>query len=249
MAGHSHWAGIKHKKAANDAKRGKIFSKMAKEIMVAARLGGGDPNMNVRLRHAIDKARAVSMPRDNIERAVKKGSGEGDGAELVEIVYEGYGPGGVALLVECLSDNTNRTYPELRKIFDTAGGSIGKNGTVQWKFRKVGLIAVAKEAAEEDALLEICLEAGADDVSDQDEVWEIVTPAEAYDDVCTALQEKGIETQMQQITQLADQELELDPETAEKALRLMERLEEHDDVQNVYADFSPSEEILAKMEA
>lgn len=245
MSGHSHWAGIKYKKAANDAKRGKVFSKMAKEIMIAARLGGSDPDANVRLRHAIDKARSVSMPKDNIERAVKKGAGELDGVELQEILYEGYGPGGAALLVECLTDNTNRTFPEVRKIFDQANGKLGATGAVQWKFKTLGLISVSKEDADEDELMELVIEAGAEDFSDQGDVFEILTTPDAFDAVCKALDGKGIATPMREITKIADVEVALEDETARKVLTLMERLEDHEDVQNVYADFTPSEAVLS----
>ena len=247
MSGHSHWAGIKHKKAAIDAKRGKLFSKMAKEIMVAARLGGDDLAMNIRLRHAIDKARAVSMPKDNIERAVKKGAGGADGQSLVEITYEGYGPGGVALLVECLTDSTNRVFSEIRKIFDQAGGRLGKTGAVQWKFKTYGLLAVKKDAVEEDALLEMALEAGADDVTDQGDVFEILTPPERYYDVCRTLDERSVPTEVRELTKIAEVEIDVDIGTAQKILRFMERLDDHDDVQNVYADFTPPQEALAQL--
>ncbi len=247
MSGHSHWAGIKHKKAATDAKRGKLFSKMAKEIIVAARLGGGDLAMNIRLRHAIDKARAVSMPKDNIERAVKRGAGGGEGQDLVEITYEGYGPGGVALLVECLTDNTNRVFSEIRKVFDQAGGRLGKAGAVQWKFKTYGLLAVKKDEVEEDALLEMALEAGADDVTDQGDVFEILTPPERYYDVCRTLDERSVPTEVRELTKIAEAEIDVDLGTAQKILRLMERLGDHDDVQNVYADFTPAPEALAEL--
>ncbi len=248
MAGHSHWAGIKYKKAATDAKRGKLFSKMAKEIMVAARLGGSDPDANVRLRHAIEKARAVSMPKDNIDRAVKKGAGEVEGQELTEVTYEGYGPGGVGILVECLTDNTNRTHPQLRKTFDQRGGSLGKSGTVQWKFRTRGLISVKKESADEDTLVELALETGADDVTDEGDVFEIITEPEAFDPVCQALDAKGIPTEVREITKLPETQVTPDLETAQKVIRLMAALEDHDDVQNVYADFAPPAEALQGLE-
>lgn len=249
MSGHSHWAGIKYKKAAVDAKRGKLFSKMAKEIMVAARLGGSDPDMSPRLRHAIEKARSVSMPKENIDRAIKKGAGELEGQALVEITYEGYGPGGVALLVDCLTDNTNRTFPEIRKIFQQRGGSLGKSGVVQWKFKTRGLISVKRENADEDTLMELAIEAGADDVSDLGDVFEILTSPETFDAVCRALDEKHIPTEVREITKLADTELSPDPETAEKVVRLMEALEDHEDIQNVYADFAPSAELLRGLES
>lgn len=247
MAGHSHWANIAAKKGVADKKRGKLFGKLSRAIIVAAQHGGGDPTMNLALRYAIDKARKASMPKDNIERAVKKGAGGSDGQSLVEITYEGYGPGGVALLVECLTDSTNRVFSEIRKIFDQAGGRLGKTGAVQWKFKTYGLLAVKKDAVEEDALLEMALEAGADDVTDQGDVFEILTPPERYYDVCRTLDERSVPTEVRELTKIAEVEIDVDIGTAQKILRFMERLDDHDDVQNVYADFTPPQEALAQL--
>ena len=239
MAGHSHWAGIKHKKAANDAKRGKLFSKLSKAIMIAAR-NGADPGFNARLRSAIDQARSDGMPKENIERAVKKGSGKDAESNLTEATYEAYGPGGVAMIIECLTDNTNRTFPEVKKILETLGGKLGGSGSVAWMFSRKGLISVPKEASDEETAMEIAIEAGADDVSDAEDVWEIITSAEAFPKTKDALSQRDIPMQVSEITLIADNDVDLDEKTALKALKLMDALDDHDDVQNVYSNFTPT---------
>jgi len=246
VSGHSHWATIKHKKEATDAKRGKLFSKRIKAVMIAAR-DGSDLSMNIRLRAAVDEAKAASVPRDNIERAIKKGAGEIEGEQISEVFYEGYSPGGVALLVQCVTDNTNRTFSEVRKIFENRGGKMGKSGSVAYLFQAKGLVAVRREAIDEEALIELALEAGADDVKEAESNFEIITPLEAFDAVRSALAAKEIATEIAELTRLATTEVEPDPETARKALTLMQALEEQDDVQNVFANFSPSEEVVASM--
>ena len=188
MAGHSHWAGIKHKKAAQDAKRGKIFSKIAKAIIAAARTGGGDPAMNLSLRYAIDKARVANMPRDNIARAVKKGTGELDGEEIHELTYEAYGPGGAGILVQAITDNTNRTAPEVRSILEKKGGTLGKPGSVAWNFEKKALFTVSTDAVEEDTLLEVALDAGADDVTNEVDAYAVTAPPDSFGDLASALE-------------------------------------------------------------
>lgn len=247
MSGHSHWAGIKYKKATADARRGKLFSKLTKAVMIAAR-NGSDPETNVRLRHAIEKAKQASVPRDNIERAVKKGAGELEGESLTEATYEGYGPGGVALLIQALSDNLNRTTPEVRRIFESKGGKFGSSGATAWMFTRKGLFSVPKEAVEEDALLEAVLEAGVDDVNTAGASWEIICPAEDFDSVRTALAGADLAPTLAELIFIADPEMEPDLETQRKNLALMEALEEHDDVQNVFAAFTPSDEVLAELE-
>jgi YebC/PmpR family DNA-binding regulatory protein len=242
MSGHSHWATIKHKKGATDAKRGRVFSKLVRAIMVAAR-GGGDPAFNIRLRHSIDKAKAMRVPRDSIERAIKKGSGELEGEQLDEITYEGYGPGGVALIIETVTDNSNRTQPELRKIFESAGGKLGSSGATAWMFKRKGLFGVSKEV-EEDRLIEVALEAGADDVKDVGSSWEITCAAEDFYTVQKALAEGEIATDVAELVFIADNEIELEEEMQRRNLRLMETIDEHDDVQNVYAAFTPDDKVV-----
>ncbi len=247
MSGHSHWATIKHKKAATDAKRGRVFSKLVRAVMIAAR-GGGDPAFNIRLRHAIDKAKAMRVPRDSIERAVKKGSGELGGQQLSEITYEGYGPGGVALIIEVVTDNSNRTQPELKKLFDSAGGKLGSSGATAWMFKRKGLFGVSKEV-EEDRLIEIALEAGADDVKDAGSNWEITCAAEDFDTVQKALSEAEIATEVAELTFIADNEIELDGEMQRRNLKLMDAIDEHEDVQSVYAAFTPDDTVVDSLAA
>jgi len=246
VSGHSHWATIKHRKEAADAKKGKVFSKLAKAIMVAAR-GGSDLSMNIRLRAVVDEAKAASMPRGNIERAIKKGAGELEGEQVSEVSYEGYAPGGIALLVECVTDKINRTISEVRKIFETRGGKLGKSGSVAFLFQARGLVAVKRDAVDEEALIELALEAGAEDVKEAGSNFEIITLPEAFAAVKAALAAKDIPTEVAELTRIATAEIEPDADTARKALVLMQVLEEHDDVQNVYANFSPSEEVVAGM--
>lgn len=242
MAGHSHWANIVHKKGAADAKRGKLFSKLSKAIMIAARNGGGDPAMNLQLRYAIDRARQASMPKDTIERAIKKGTGELGASNYEEVLYEGYGPGGVAIMADVLTDNRNRTSGELRKIFERAGGNLGTSGCVAYLFDRKGLISVAKDACDEETLMEVVLEAGAEDVRTEDTTYDIYCDPSVFSDVQEALEKAGIPTVTSEIAQIPQVEVEVDDETGEKVLRLMEALDEHDDVQNVYSNvrFTPA---------
>jgi YebC/PmpR family DNA-binding regulatory protein len=249
MAGHSHWAGIKHKKALVDNKRGKLWSKLSKAIIVAARIGGGDPDMNLRLRYAINDARAGSMPKETIERAIKKGAGELEGASLEEIIYEGYGPGGVAVLCEIFTDNRNRTAPEIRKTFEMAGGKLGATGCVAWMFDRKGLIVVAADQVTEDRLFELALEAGAEDVKRDGDSFEVICEPEAFNDVCKALDEAEIPTEVRQLARLPKETIDLDAATARKVLALMDRLDDHDDVQNVSANFNIPDEVMAELDA
>jgi YebC/PmpR family DNA-binding regulatory protein len=249
MAGHSHWAGIKHKKALIDNKRGKLWSKLSKAIIVAARMGGGDPDMNLRLRYAISDARAGSMPKDTIERAIRKGTGELEGASLEEIIYEGYGPGGVAILCEILTDNRNRTAPEIRKTFEMAGGNLGATGCVAWMFQRKGLLVIPADQTSEDRLFELALEAGADDVKHEGDTFEIICEPEVFNDVCQAVDRAEITTEVRQLARLPKETIDLDASTARKVLSLVERLDDHDDVQNVSANFNIPDEIMAELDA
>jgi YebC/PmpR family DNA-binding regulatory protein len=245
MSGHSHWAGIKHKKALVDAKRGKLWSRLAKAIILAAKTGGGDPDANLRLRYAIDDAKAVSMPKENIQRAIKRGTGELDGGNIEEVVYEGYGSGGVAILCEVLTDNRNRTAGEIRKIFELANGKLGSTGCVAWMFDSKGLFLIPASAVDEDKLMELALEAGADDVQPAGDKIEVTCDPARYQEVTKALAEAGITPEASQITRLPKNTVDVtDPETAQKVLKLMEHLDDHDDVQNVSANFNISDELL-----
>jgi YebC/PmpR family DNA-binding regulatory protein len=235
MSGHSHWATIKRSKGAADAKRGKIFSKLSRAIIIAARAGGGDPEMNLKLRYAIDKARQASMPKDNIERAVKKGTGETEGVHFEEITYEGYGPGGVAMLVEITTDNRNRTASEVRKIFERSGGKLGSQGAVAWMFERKGLIGVDAGAIDEDGLLEIAL----------DNTFEITCDPAHFGKVQEALTKNKIPTTTAELSQLPKSPMDVEPDTAKKVLHVMEALDEHDDVQNVYSNMNITEEVMA----
>ena len=248
MAGHSHWAGIKHKKALIDAKRGKVWSKMAKAIIVAAKMGGGDPSQNLRLRYAIDDAKSVSVPKDNITRAIKKGTGELAGGNLEEVIYEGYGPSGVAVLCEVLTDNRNRTAPEIRKVFEIAGGKLGSTGCVAWMFDSKGLFLIAADKTDEDTLMELALEAGADDVAAVGDKFEIICDPNAFQTLSKALEDAEITPEFKEITRIPQNTVDLDASTAEKVLKLMERLDDHDDVQNVSANFNIPEDIMAKLD-
>ncbi len=248
MAGHSHWAGIKHKKAAIDAKRGKLWSKIARTIIVAARSGGGDPEMNLALRYAIDKAKDANMPKDTIEKAIKKGTGDLDGAQYEEVLYEGYGANGVAVMCEALTDNRNRTASELRKIFDSKGGSLGASGCVSWIFSKRGLFVVDAAAVDEDALMVIALEHGAEDVNREGDQFEITCSVEEYSTLKKALEDNAIPIQVAELSQIPSNMVELDEGSARKVLSMMEALEDQDDTQNVYANFDIPEEIMLKLE-
>ena len=247
MSGHSKWATIKRKKAATDQARGKVFSKYIKEITIAARQGGADPEANPRLRSAIGAARSVNMPASNIERAIKRGSGEVGGATYEETQYEGYGPSGVALLVEVATDNRNRTAGDIRHIFTKYGGNLGEAGSVAYMFRPRGVILVDKGAAAEDALIEAALEAGADDVNSEGDSYEVLTPPAAFERVREALKAKGIPLQGAELTKLASLQVPLSEKEAEAALRLLDALEDHEDVQKVYCNFNVPDEILAKL--
>ncbi len=249
MSGHSHWAGIKHKKAANDARRGRAWSKIARMIIVAAKAGGGDPAQNLTLRYAIDKGKAANMPKDTIEKAVKKGTGELGAVNYEDVLYEGYGPGGVAIMVDGLTDNRNRTAPEIKKIFEKRGCSLGASGCVNWMFNKKGLITVRTDAIAEDDLMEIALSAGADDMDNTGEVYELTCEAGAYEQLKKGLEEKEIPTEVAEISMVPQNMVTVgDANTARKILGLMEDLEDHDDVQNVYANFDIPDDILAKVE-
>jgi YebC/PmpR family DNA-binding regulatory protein len=249
MAGHSKWANIKHRKGRQDAKRGQMFTKATKELMLAAKLGGSDPVMNSRLRMAIDAAKNINMPKDKIETAIKKGTGEITSGSIEEVVYEGYGPGGVAILVEGVTDNKNRTVAEIRKLFSKAGGNLGESGCVGWMFQTYGVLTFDKNAYDEDQLLEVGLEAGVEDVIDDGEAWEVRTAPEDYLAVKEAFEQAGIEIQNAEVAKIPQTYVALDVETAEKALRLYEQLDEHDDVQKVHANFEIPDELYAKMEA
>ncbi|MBZ0159878.1 YebC/PmpR family DNA-binding transcriptional regulator [Candidatus Methylomirabilis sp.] len=245
MSGHSKWSGIKHKKAKVDAQRGRVFTKLIREITVAARAGGGDPDGNPRLRLAIEKAKAVNMPQDNIQRGILKGTGELPGTSYEEYVYEGYGPGGVAVLLEIVTDNKNRTAPEIRKAFAKYGGNLGESGCVAWMFEKKGLIQVETAAADEDRLLSVALEAGAEDVRRSDDIFEIITVPKDLEQVKESLMKEKIAITDGEVTMLPQSTVRLEGKQAQQMLQLMETLEEHDDVQNAYANFDIPEEIMA----
>ena len=244
MSGHSKWSSIKHKKAANDSKRGKLFSKLVKEITVAARAGGADPEMNPRLRTAISTAKSSNVPNDNIEKALLRGTGELEGVEYEEISYEGYGPGGIALMIEVLTDNRNRAVAEVRHALTKHGGSMGERGCVSWMFEKRGLIAVGQENTDEDELFMVAAEAGADDITPLGDTIEIITPFEAFDSVRIAVEEAGVQIEVAEISMIPQNTVELDGKEAERMIRLMEALEDSDDVQKVYANFDIPDEIL-----
>jgi YebC/PmpR family DNA-binding regulatory protein len=237
MSGHSKWATIKHKKGALDAKRGKIFTRLIKEITIAARSGGGDPDGNPRLRSAIAAAKAENMPADNIKRAVQRGTGEIPGLQYEEISFEGYGPGGVAVIVDCTTDNRNRAVSEIRHTFSKNGGNLGEPNSVRFMFSKKGVIAVAKEAADEEKLMNIVLEAGGDDLNDEGDTWEIITEPNAYEAVAQAIRDAKIETVLSEVTMIATTYTKLEGSAASQMIRLLEALEDHDDVQNVYSNF------------
>lgn len=251
MAGHSKWAQIKHKKAQVDAKRGKIFTKLVKEISVAARLGGGDPEKNPRLRIAVEKARDVNMPMDNIKRAIMKGTGELAGTTYEEVTYEGYGPGGVALLIEVMTDNKNRTVSEIRHLLSKHGGSLGESGCVSWIFEKRGYILVDKKTIDEDTLLSLALEAGVDDVRNdpKEESFELICSTDKLKDIKAALEKAGISISLAEVTMLPKNYISIEGEDADRMLKLMDALEDHDDVQNVYANFDIPDEAMSKVSA
>ena len=244
MSGHSKWSSIKHKKAANDSKRGKLFSKLIKEITVAVRASGADPEMNPRLRTAIATAKSNNVPNDNIEKAILRGTGELEGVDYEEITYEGYGPGGIALMIEVLTDNRNRAVAEVRHALTKHGGSIGERGCVSWMFEKRGLIAVDQENTDEDELFMVAADAGADDITPLGNTIEIITPFDAFDSVRTAVEEAGIQVEVAEISMIPQNMVALEVKEAEQVIRLMEALEDSDDVQKVYANFDIPDEIL-----
>lgn len=244
MSGHSKWAGIKHKKAILDAKRGKLFSKLIKEVTVAARQGGGNPDSNPRLRLAVNTARAANMPSGNIERAIKKGTGELPGVSYEEITYEGYGPGGVAILLECLTDNRNRTTAEIRNIFSAKGGNLAGAGSVRWLFEKKGLIIIDKDGVEEGQLTTIALEAGAEDLRIEGETYEIITKPPKLEEAKKILSQKGIKYSVAELTMDPKNTVKLSGAPARQILSLVEILEDHDDVQHVYANFDIPDQIM-----
>jgi YebC/PmpR family DNA-binding regulatory protein len=249
MSGHSKWSTIKRKKGKADAARGKMFTKLIKELTVAARDGGGDREGNPRLRSAIQAAKAANMPAANIEKAIKKGTGELPGVSYDQVSYEGYGPGGVAVLVETLTDNKNRAVSEIRHIFTRHGGNLGEVGCVGWMFERRGIIQVDKGKAEEDQVLEVALEAGALDMSTEEDYFEIVTPFEKFDAVKKSLDEKSVPAAQAELTMIPQTNIKLEGKQAEQMLKLMEDLEDHDDVQKVYANFDIAIEIMEKMSA
>ncbi|MBN2718307.1 MAG: YebC/PmpR family DNA-binding transcriptional regulator [Deltaproteobacteria bacterium] len=244
MSGHSKWSNIKRKKGAVDAKRGKIFTKVSKEITTAARIGGGDPSGNARLRKAMDAARAANMPADTVDRAIKKGTGEIEGVIYEEITYEGYGPEGVAVVVECMTENRQRTVADVRHLFTKFNGNLGQDGCVSYMFDKVGLIEVDKSKSTEDQLMEVALEAGADDIKETDTSFEIITPMENFDAVLEAIKSANIDTESAELTRIPQTTVRVEGKSAETMLKLYTRLEDHDDVQNVYANFDIDDEIL-----
>jgi YebC/PmpR family DNA-binding regulatory protein len=241
MSGHSKWATIKHKKGALDAKRGKIFTKIIREMTIAARLGGGDYNTNPRLRTAVDKAKAVNMPADNIKRAIQKGTGELEGTSYEELTLEGYGPGGVAILVEGTTDNRNRTVSEIRHIFTKYSGNLGTAGSVSYMFKPRGVITIAKEKTTEEKLMELALEAGADDIASSDDVFDVMTSPSAYEAVLKAIKDAGIEPDNAELGKYAENQISLEGQKAQAMLKMMDALEDNDDVQNVWANFDISD--------
>ncbi len=245
MSGHSKWHSIKHKKGATDAKRGKLFTKFIKEITVAARTGGGDPDANARLRKAILDAKSGNMPNDTIDRAIRRGTGAEEGVNYEEITYEGYGPGGVALLIESVTDNRNRTVAEIRHMFSKNGGNLGEAGSVGWLFEKKGYIVVDKAAKPEEELFDIVIEAGADDLREDGDNFEIITSPENFDGVQTAIKAAGIEPLMAEVSMVPQTYVKLEGGNAQTMLRLMEAIEDHDDVQKVYANFDIDEADMA----
>jgi YebC/PmpR family DNA-binding regulatory protein len=248
MSGHSKWSTIKRKKGAIDSKRGKIFTKLIKEITLAARLGGGDIEGNSRLRQAVMAAKEENMPKDNIDRAVKKGTGDLAGAAAYEeVTYEGYGPAGVAVIVDVMTDNKNRTVAEIRHSFSKHGGNLGENGCVAWMFDKKGSIVFDKKAVGEDALMEVALEAGAEDVRDQESEWEVITDPMTFEAVKKAIDQKGWKYLEARVGKIPQNTIQLEAGKAEQMLKLMEKLEDNDDVQNVYANFDISDDVMEKL--
>jgi YebC/PmpR family DNA-binding regulatory protein len=249
MSGHSKWSSIKHKKAARDAKRGKVFTKLIKEITIAARLGGGDMNANPRLRTAVTTAKAQSMPNDNIDRAIKKGTGELGGGQLEQVAYEAYGPGGVALIMDVLTDNRNRTVSDIRFILSKHGGNLGESGCVGWMFKKRGVITIERGAADEDRLLELALDAGAEDLVTDSDSFQVLTAPENFNAVREAIEKARIPIAHAEVTMVPENTVKVSGHQAEQVLKLMEDLEDHDDVQGVSANFDIDEEVMAQFSA
>lgn len=248
MAGHSKWANIRHRKGAVDAKRGKIFTRLIKEITVAAKIGGGDPAANPRLRSAIANAKSENMPKDNIERAIKKGTGELEGVEYIEITYEGYGPGGVAVLVDCMTDNKNRTVGEVRHAFSKQGGNLGESGCVGYMFDKKGSILVDKKNIDEEKLMDLALDAGAEDVLEEDTVFQVLTEPDDFDSVRESLEKEGVTFIEASISMIPQNTVEVtDEKIAKRLMKLMELLEDNDDVQDVHANFDIPDELLENL--
>ena len=248
MSGHNKWSTIKHRKGRQDAKRGKIFTKIIKEITVAARLGGGDLDGNPRLRRAVDEARANNMPNDNIDRAIKKGTGELDGVEYEELVYEGVGPNGTLVVVEVMTDNRNRTAAEVRKLFDKNGGTLGSGGSAGWAFDQKGVIRLPTSRATEEKLFEVAVGAGAEDLVAEDDRWVITTPRDELDVVASALEEAGVKLSESKLEQIPKTEKEFGGDDGRQMLELLEALDDHDDVQDVFSEFSPPDELLAELD-
>jgi YebC/PmpR family DNA-binding regulatory protein len=249
MSGHSKWATIKHKKAAQDAKRGKVFTRLIREIQIASRHGGPDPDANPRLRTAVTAAKAQSMPADNIKRAIMRGSGQLEGEALEEITFEGYGPGGVAVMVDVVTDNRNRTVSEIRHAFSKNGGNLGETGCVGWMFNKKSLVIVPKETVSEDELMEAVLGAGADDLRDDGDNWSVVSPPDAHENVLAAVEGKGVRAASAEITMVPQNSVKVEGKQAAAVLRMVEVLEEQDDVQNVYANFDIEDKELEALSA
>jgi len=246
MSGHSKWHSIKHKKGAIDAKRGRMFTKVIKEITIAARIGGGDIDGNPRLRKAVSDAKELNMPADNIKRAIMKGTGELEGGQLEELTYEGYGPSGVAMIVEVVTDNRNRTVSEIRHVFSKNGGNMSEAGSVSWMFKKKGYIVIEKSKADEDTLMTLAIDAGADDFSSEESNYEIYTSLESFDSVLSALKAKRIDTMSAEISMIPENYVKVEGKSAQQVVKLMEALDDHDDVQHVYANFDIAESELAE---
>ncbi len=248
MSGHSKWSSIKHKKGAADAKRGKIFTKLIKEITVAARMGGGDPDGNPRLRSAILAAKAENMPKENIDRGIKKGTGELEGVNYEEANYEGYGPGGVAVLLECLTDNKNRTVADVKHIFERHGGNLGEPGCVAWMFKQKGLIVLDKEEVAEEQLFNVALEAGAEDVKDEGDEFEVITDPSDFESVREAIEGAGLPYTMAEVTKIPQNMTKVEGKKAQQMVNLMQALEDHDDVSHLYANCDIPDDVLEAME-
>ena len=247
MSGHSKWSTIKHKKGAADAKRGKIFTKLIKEITVAARMGGGDPEGNPRLRTAISAARAENMPKDNIERGIKKGTGELEGVSYEEASYDGYGPGGAAVLVDCLTDNKNRSVADIKHLFERYGGNLGEPGCVTWIFEQRGLVVLEKDKVDEDQLIDLALEAGAEDVIEEETEFEVVTAPTDFEAVKKAIDDAGLPYTLAEVTKIPKNTIKIEGKKAQQMINLMQALEDHDDVNHVYANFDIADDVMEAM--